>query len=206
LTCRVCSSMPSPKSSTPALFEATVRSLTPASRIAAIRSSGMPQRPKPPAAMVMPSNRSPSSASAPSRRSSSCAPPSSPRPRSRAAMQRSQARGRRAGRLSMAPRRQAGVARRGKPEMPMALTRPARHAPWQRRAWISRGLGRGRFFARGLGGRPCFVGPSWRRLRLGAGLSLRPSCRPSPALAAISSTACPSSRRGRVHVPWAGSR
>ena len=55
---------PSPKSSTPQLFEAMVRSFVPASRIAAIRFSGMPQRPKPPAAIVMPSNRRPSSASA----------------------------------------------------------------------------------------------------------------------------------------------
>ncbi|MDP3748978.1 MAG: hypothetical protein Q8Q88_18215, partial [Phenylobacterium sp.] len=37
-------------------METTVRSLVPVSRIAAIRFSGMPQRPKPPAMMVMPSN------------------------------------------------------------------------------------------------------------------------------------------------------
>jgi hypothetical protein len=41
-----------------------VRSLTPLSRMAAIRFSGMPHRPKPPAAMVMPSKSSPSRASA----------------------------------------------------------------------------------------------------------------------------------------------
>ena len=34
--------------STPALFEITVRSLTPESRIASISASGMPHRPKPP--------------------------------------------------------------------------------------------------------------------------------------------------------------
>jgi hypothetical protein len=46
------------------LFEAMVRFFTPESRIAAISSSGMPQRPKPPAAMVMPSKSTPSSAAA----------------------------------------------------------------------------------------------------------------------------------------------
>jgi hypothetical protein len=47
--CRVCSSRPRPKPSTPALLEMTVRSLTPLSRSASIRAaSGMPHRPKPP--------------------------------------------------------------------------------------------------------------------------------------------------------------
>ncbi|WP_354067838.1 hypothetical protein [Caulobacter sp. 1776] len=41
----------------------TVRSFVPASRIAAIRFSGIPQRPNPPAMMVMPSNSSPARAS-----------------------------------------------------------------------------------------------------------------------------------------------
>ncbi len=53
-----------PKSSTPALLDAKVRSLVPASRIAASSSSGMPHRPNPPAAMNMPSNSSPSRAEA----------------------------------------------------------------------------------------------------------------------------------------------
>ena len=57
------SRMPRPKSSTPQLLETTVRSFTPASRIAAIRCSGIPQRPKPPAMMVMPSKSTPLSAS-----------------------------------------------------------------------------------------------------------------------------------------------
>src|SRR5258707_15684549 len=48
-----------PKSSTPALLPAMVSSFTPLSTNAAIRFSGMPQRPKPPAAMVMPSFSSP---------------------------------------------------------------------------------------------------------------------------------------------------
>src|SRR6056297_56870 len=56
--------MPIPKSSTPALLDANVRFLTPESRIAAKSSSGMPQRPKPPAAISMSSCKSPSRASA----------------------------------------------------------------------------------------------------------------------------------------------
>src|ERR1700757_5101791 len=44
-----------PKSSTPALFPTMVRPLTPLSTTAWIRFSGMPHRPNPPAAIVMPS-------------------------------------------------------------------------------------------------------------------------------------------------------
>src|SRR3984885_8565934 len=55
LPCRALSSKPMPKSSTPALFPTMVRSLTPLSTRAWIRFSGMPHRPNPPAAMVMPS-------------------------------------------------------------------------------------------------------------------------------------------------------
>jgi len=50
------------------LFETTVRFFTPDSRMAPMRFSGMPQRPKPPAMMVMPSKRSPARASAASLR------------------------------------------------------------------------------------------------------------------------------------------
>src|SRR5712692_2206044 len=50
-----------PKSSTPALLEMMVRSFDPLRRTAAIRFSGMPQRPKPPIRMVAPS-RSPAMA------------------------------------------------------------------------------------------------------------------------------------------------
>jgi hypothetical protein len=48
----------------PALFDTTVRPVTPLSRIASISRSGMPHRPNPPAQIVMPSNSSPSSAAA----------------------------------------------------------------------------------------------------------------------------------------------
>jgi len=41
--------------STPALFEMTVSSLAPEASMPAINASGMPQRPKPPDMMVMPS-------------------------------------------------------------------------------------------------------------------------------------------------------
>src|SRR5258706_15034608 len=51
-----------PKSSTPALLPAMVRPFTPLSTSAAIRFSGMPQSPKPPAAMVMSSFSSPARA------------------------------------------------------------------------------------------------------------------------------------------------
>src|SRR4051794_4175854 len=54
--------MPRPKPSTPQLLLITVRSLTPLDLMAAMRNSGMPQRPKPPAMIVMPSNRTPSRA------------------------------------------------------------------------------------------------------------------------------------------------
>src|SRR6516225_3339950 len=48
--------------STPALLETTVRFFTPESRIASDRVSAMPQRPKPPDMIIMPSLRIPSSA------------------------------------------------------------------------------------------------------------------------------------------------
>src|SRR3990170_7190344 len=47
-----------PKSSTPALFEITVRFLIPFRRTAAIRFSGRPQRPKPPIMILAPSGMS----------------------------------------------------------------------------------------------------------------------------------------------------
>src|SRR5712692_9926111 len=53
-----------PKSSTPALFEATIRFLQPLRRSAAIRFSGMPQSPKPPIKMVAPSRTCSMAASA----------------------------------------------------------------------------------------------------------------------------------------------
>src|SRR5579859_610191 len=46
-----------PKPSTPALLETIVRSFVPLRWTAAMRFSGMPQRPKPPMRMVMPSLR-----------------------------------------------------------------------------------------------------------------------------------------------------
>ena len=52
-TCRVVSKTPIPKPSTPALFPTMVRPFTPLSRSAAMRFSGMPHRPNPPAAIVM---------------------------------------------------------------------------------------------------------------------------------------------------------
>src|SRR5229473_6931989 len=55
LTWRCCSSTPMPKSSTPALLLTMVRSFVPLRRTAAMRFSGMPQRPKPPIRMVTPS-------------------------------------------------------------------------------------------------------------------------------------------------------
>ena len=51
-----------PKPSTPALLPTMVRPLTPLSCNAAMRFSGMPQSPKPPAAMVILSWSRPSSA------------------------------------------------------------------------------------------------------------------------------------------------
>ncbi|MNW09292.1 hypothetical protein D3C71_2062540 [compost metagenome] len=59
---RLSSSIHRPKPSAPALFEITVRSFVPAARISGIRLSGLPDRPKPPDMMVMPSNSTPSSA------------------------------------------------------------------------------------------------------------------------------------------------
>src|SRR5262245_45260038 len=55
--------MPMPKSSTPALLLSTVRCFTPSSRVARIRFSGMPHRPKPPIMIEAPS-RTPALASA----------------------------------------------------------------------------------------------------------------------------------------------
>ena len=63
LICRVASSSPIPKSSTPQLLLTTVRSLTPSARMPAIRFSGMPHRPNPPASTIAPS-LSPARASA----------------------------------------------------------------------------------------------------------------------------------------------
>src|SRR5258707_15289296 len=51
-----------PKSSTPALLPAIISPFTPLSTSAAIRFSGMPHSPKPPAAMVMSSFSSPARA------------------------------------------------------------------------------------------------------------------------------------------------
>src|ERR1700710_891407 len=48
--------------STPALLEMTVRFLTPDSRIASDKTSGMPQSPKPPDMINMPSFKTPASA------------------------------------------------------------------------------------------------------------------------------------------------
>src|SRR5262249_15954315 len=53
-----------PKSSTPALLLTTVRSFVPLRRTAPMRFSGMPQSPKPPIRMVMPSRRLATAASA----------------------------------------------------------------------------------------------------------------------------------------------
>src|SRR6185503_10054738 len=61
-TWRLFSNSPMPKSSTPALLPTMVRPLTPLSTSAWMRFSGMPHRPKPPAAIVMLSRRSPCSA------------------------------------------------------------------------------------------------------------------------------------------------
>ena len=51
-----------PKLSAPQLLEITVKPFTPASRMAGIRFSGLPDRPKPPDMIVMPSNSTPFSA------------------------------------------------------------------------------------------------------------------------------------------------
>lgn len=48
------SSIPTPKSSTPALFETTVKSVEPIFNTAAIKFSGMPQRPNPPTKSLAP--------------------------------------------------------------------------------------------------------------------------------------------------------
>ena len=48
----------------PALLEITVSSRTPESRMASISAVGMPQRPKPPDMIVMPSRSTPASAAA----------------------------------------------------------------------------------------------------------------------------------------------
>ena len=61
-TCRVVSRTPMPKPSTPALLPTMVRSFTPLSRSAAMRFSGMPHSPNPPAAIVMLSLSRPASA------------------------------------------------------------------------------------------------------------------------------------------------
>jgi hypothetical protein len=59
-TCLDCSNKPIPKSSTPALLEAIIRFLIPDIFSAAIDSSGIPHRPKPPAAIFIPSKINPS--------------------------------------------------------------------------------------------------------------------------------------------------
>src|SRR5580700_3907299 len=56
-TWRFCRSRPMPKLSIPALLLTMVKSFTPLRRTAAMRFSGMPQRPKPPIRMVAPSWR-----------------------------------------------------------------------------------------------------------------------------------------------------
>jgi hypothetical protein len=50
--------MPSPQSSTPQLFETTLRSSTPAACSAEIRAIGTPHSPKPPTASVAPDGMS----------------------------------------------------------------------------------------------------------------------------------------------------
>src|SRR5262249_40990946 len=62
--CLLRSRRPSPQSSTPQLLDTTVRSLTPRRTSAAIRFSGMPQRPKPPTTIVAPSATSATASSA----------------------------------------------------------------------------------------------------------------------------------------------
>jgi hypothetical protein len=64
MICRLSSSIHSPNPSAPALFEITVSPVTPLARISGIRLSGLPDRPKPPDMIVMPSNSTPSSAAA----------------------------------------------------------------------------------------------------------------------------------------------
>ena len=61
---RVCNSFPSPKSSTPALFDATVNSDAPWSHNAWIRCSGIPHRPNPPTCTAAPSGMSATAADA----------------------------------------------------------------------------------------------------------------------------------------------
>ena len=62
-TCPVSSSTPSPLPSTPMLLDTMVRSRTPESRTASIRSTGMPQSPNPPTAISWPSASTSRSAS-----------------------------------------------------------------------------------------------------------------------------------------------
>jgi hypothetical protein len=60
--CPFASSIQRPNPSAPQLLEMTVSSFIPASRIAGMRLSGLPERPNPPDMIVMPSNSTPSSA------------------------------------------------------------------------------------------------------------------------------------------------
>src|SRR5262249_157507 len=53
-----------PKPPAPALFERTVSRFTPASHMAGIRLSGLPESPNPPDMIVIPSNSNPSKAAA----------------------------------------------------------------------------------------------------------------------------------------------
>ena len=62
VTCWLSSSIHKPKPSAPALLEMTVSPPIPALRISGIRLSGLPESPKPPDMIVMPSNSSPFSA------------------------------------------------------------------------------------------------------------------------------------------------
>jgi hypothetical protein len=61
-TWRLSSSIHRPKPSAPALFEMMVRFFTPAARTSGIRLSGLPESPKPPDMIVIPSRSSPPSA------------------------------------------------------------------------------------------------------------------------------------------------
>ena len=177
---RVCSSMPRPKSSTPALFEATVRSLTPLSadrRRSGSRGcrTGRSRRRR----SVMPSNSRPSSASAPSRRPSSCATCLPV--------------------LNLAPELRAYADRGNRGRM------SDRRAPQRVQArFVGRRLGRSDFFAAVFFAAGFFRGLSWlsslrRFLPPFAGLLAR--FRP-----AISCHRGIHGDVGRFACPWAGSR
>ena len=135
MICRVSSSWPRPKPSTPALLEITVRSLTPLSRSAAISASGMPHRPKPPTAINWPSRTMPFSAAAALGKIFSCRGPSAAKaavsqPRS---VLRNALSSRYVELINPAPERRMTSATCHRPR------RPARHpaARWSRRGWPS---------------------------------------------------------------------